>query len=105
MQHILLTEARSGPNNEPQARETVFGWAIIGQFIPSSDKAIISVHQSTVEESIDALLSKFWDVEENLSHVSLLTNEEEAVQSHFAANHVYVDPPGHYQVSSLTAQP
>ena len=38
-------------------------------------------------------------MEENLSHVSLLTTEEEIVQKHFGANHVYVDTPGHYQVS------
>ena len=98
MQHILLTEARSGLNDEPQARETVFGWAILGQFTPNSEKPLISAHQSNVEES-DALLSRFWDAEENLTRVSLLTNEEEAVQAHFAANHVYVDPPGHYQVA------
>ena len=82
MQHVLLTEARSGPNNEPQARDTIFGWAIFSQFMTNGANASIRANQSTIVEAIDTLLSRFWDVEKNLSYVSLLTPEEESVQKH-----------------------
>ena len=99
MPHIILPGSIAGPKNTPTAWNTVFGWAILGQFTPHGQQQTINLTQSAVVESTDALLARFWEVEESVPNLAILTPEEESVQEHFATTHMYVDPPGHYLVT------
>ena len=90
MPHLMLQDSRSGPKNTLTAWNTVFGWAILGQFTPHGQQQAINVNHSAVVESTDSILSHFWEVEEALPTLTAFTPEEEAVQEHFAISHVYV---------------
>ena len=77
------------------AVKTVFGWAILGKYLPESIKQ--TVHVVTQPDSVhsDELLAQ---VEEPPSNQPILTLEDEAVQQHYASTHEYQST-GHYKVS------
>ena len=93
---IMLQEQLTGPENTPMAVRTVFGWAIIGEYLPRSSLQSINALNSNPEDDI---LTRFWRVEEPPSNESIFTPDEEKVQHHYADTHVYVPDPGYYQVS------
>ena len=95
---IMLHEHVTGPKDAPMAVKTVFGWAILGKYLPESIKQ--TVHVVTQPDSVhsDELLARFCQVEEPPSNQPVLTLEDEAVQQHYASTHEYQSP-GHYKVS------
>ena len=98
---IMLQEQLTGPENTPMAVRTVFGWAIIGEYLPRSFQQSINALNSVEPNPEDDILTRFWRVEEPQSNESIFTPDEEKVQHHYADTHVYVyvPDPGYYQVS------
>ena len=97
--YVMEDEHVSGPKDAPIAIKTVFGWAILGKYLPTSKEQSTNVLIQSNNLNPDDLLARFWQVEEPPSNQSLLTPEEESVQKHFQETHHYVSSPGHYQVS------
>ena len=81
------------------ALNTVFGWAILGRYLPQCTQQTVNVISPAGANPSDDLLTRFWEIEEPPNEQPTFTPEEEAVQKHFDLTHSYVDPPGHYQVS------
>ena len=95
---IMLHNRVAGPKDAPMAIDTIFGWAILGKYLPQGIDQSVNVISPTGENPSDALLARFWEIEE-VANDTILTPEEEAVQKHFDNTHVYINPPGYYQVS------
>ncbi len=96
---IMLQDRISGPKNAPVALNTLFGWAILGPYLPQCTQQTVNVISPAVANSSDDLLTRFWETEEPPNECPTFTPDEEVVQKHFTLTHSYVDPPGHYQVS------
>ena len=93
---ILLHNRVAGPKDAPMALDTIFGWAILGKYLPQSINQSVNVISPTGADPSEALLTRFWEIEEVATAHTCLTP---AVQKHFDDTHVYVSPPGYYQVS------
>ena len=82
----LLHGRRIGPPGSPVAFETAFGWVLAGPTSnPSSDSVVTSHH--TLVTTSDDLLRRFWEVEEDTKHETILSPEEKFVVQHFEENH------------------
>ena len=81
------------------ALDTIFGWAILGKYLPQGGNQSINVISSVGADPFDALLTRFWDIEGLSTDNLVLTPEEESVQKYFHDTHIHVNPPGYYQVS------
>ena len=89
-----------GKPTEPKAFNTVFGWAIAGQYQGSLVQAPTSLHVvCEAGEDLDSLLKRFWESEETSSKaVSLFTLEEQVAVDTFQQT-VKRTREGRYQVS------
>ena len=87
MSDVVLHEVVSGPKNSPMAWKTVFGWAVLGKYIPHGQQQSINIVSPAIVESTDSILARFWETEETSSAPTALTPEEDEVQSHFANSH------------------
>ena len=96
---IMLQEHLVGPKNAPMAVKTVFGWAILGKYLPHNSQQSINAITPVEVSPIDDLLTRFCEIEEPPNDTPILTPDEESVQQHFASSHIYVSQPGYYQVS------
>lgn len=96
---IMLEGQIAGPKNAPMAIETVFGWAILGKYLPQGVTQTVNIISPTEVNPTDSILTRFWEVEEPPDSTSMFTPDEELVQQHYAESHVYKPDPGHYQVS------
>ena len=81
MPNVVLHEAVSGPKNSPMVLKTVFGWAVLGKYIPHGQQQSINIVSPAIVESTDSILARFWETEATSSAPTALTPEEEAVQS------------------------
>ena len=102
LHRILLPDVRVGTTDHtPVAWKTVFGWAIRGPFIPNQQthQAATHVATPTVVDSINQLLTRFWEAEEPPSQEMLFTPEEEQAQNHYNQTHKYLHNVSRYQVS------
>ena len=92
-----------GPEGTPIAVKTVFGWALRGEYSTndsqSTGQAAVHTTITTLVESTDQALTKFWEGEEPSQLASTLTPEESRVQQHYAQTHVFVPSAGKYMVS------
>ena len=96
---IMLHVHVSGPKDTLMAMNTIFGWAVLGKYSPKGSNQSINTISPAGADPLEPLLTHFWEVEETSSESPALTPDEEAVQKHFEATHLYIDPPDHYQVS------
>jgi len=99
---LLKPDIRVGPEGTPIAWKTVFGWAIRGPFTPNVQetvRAATHVNIPTVINSTDQVLAKFWETEEPPAMNMALTPEEDQVQKHYDATHVYLPESRRYEVS------
>ena len=82
---VLLNGLHTGKPTEPKAFNTVFGWAIAGQYQGSPVQAPTSLHVvCEAGEDLDSLLKRFWESEETSSKaVSLFTLEEQVAVDTF----------------------
>lgn len=100
-QDIVKPETKKGSAQEPMARNTIFGWAIIGRYTPdhlSSPSPAFPVCNVSVNETMDSLLLKFWETEEVSNRIANFTSDEKVVMQHFTDNHVYLST-GRYKVA------
>ena len=94
--HVVLPQCVTGPRDQPDARLTVFGWALMGpythNFQQNSKTAITCVAAAEAEDSIplDQLLRKFWEVEETTVYKTALTPTEKKVEEHYLQTHQYL---------------
>ena len=94
--HLLLPQCVTGPKDQPDARLTVFGWALMGpythNFQQNSKTAITCVAAAEAEDSmpLDQLLRKFWEVEETTVFKTELTPTEKKVEEHYSQTHQYL---------------
>ena len=98
---IMLPESKPGEGKIPSAWNTIFGRAIFGQYIPKGTPSLTtksSVNHTTMMENTDALLSRFWEIEEPSITRTALTPEELEVQSHFSKTHNFLSS-GRYCVT------
>ena len=101
---LILLDKRRGKVHESEARDTVLGWAICGQYSPDPPKTvstIATINTMAITQTTDAILSKFWEREETpfLSHV--LTPEENTVVKHFDSHHVFIQSTDRCRVTSI----
>ena len=59
IQEIMLQDCISGPKNAPVALNTVFGWAILGSYLPQCTQQTVNVISPAVANSSDDLLTRF----------------------------------------------
>ena len=93
MEQVLLMEAKRGPPNTASAYNTIFGWAIFGQYGQENGDGSINVSQNTPmhdEDPGNKILQRFWEIEEPANHVEAFTPEESEAQNHYDINHKYV---------------
>ena len=90
MPDVVLNETVSGPKNSPMAWKTVFGWAVLGKYIPHGQQQSINIVSPAIVESTDSILALFWK-QATSSAPTAFTPEEEALQSYIANSHKYVD--------------
>ena len=101
LQDVLTHETWQGPPKQPIAVNTVFGWAILGRYVPDQDPihtTSATVCNLAVNRSTDSLLQKFWETEEVSTNSHCLTQDEKVVVEHFTKSHTYL-PSGRYQVT------
>ena len=91
----LLRGRRAGPPGCPVALETVFGWALAGSIDLHPPTDLVSFHASLLTG--DDLLRSFWEVEETIPDMPVLTAEEREVLNHFKTQH-YRKPDGRFVV-------
>ena len=101
--HLLIPEVVSGPDDQPGAQLTVFGWAIQGNYNPGShtgfSTAIVHATSSTeIELTTDELLAKFFEIEEPSIYVTAFTPSEQKVENHYKETHQYVKEQKRYMV-------
>ena len=95
---LLQEKKRQGPPNTPMAYLTVFGWAIMGPYIP--DKATNTqlqvaataadyINEDTVNLPPDEILARLLVMEEPEEKERVLTQEEKMVEDHFEKTHSY----------------
>ena len=82
------------PKDAPMALDKIFGWAILGKYLPQGGNQSVNVISPVGADPSGALLTRFVSTD-NL----VLTPEEESVHKHFRDTHIHVNPPGYYQVS------
>lgn len=81
---VLLNGRRVVDDNSPVGWESIFGWVVSGRHVP--EERNISSFQISVDNT-DAILRRFWEVEE-LPSVKELSKEEEQCQQHFKETHI-----------------
>ena len=93
-----VSETRKGSSDQPVARETIFGWAVIVRYKPNhSPSALPSAPvllNLALSPSTDAILQRFWDAP---GQPTCLTQEEQVVVEHFNKTHVF--SAGRYKVN------
>ena len=82
----LLHGRRTGSPGTPAAFETVFGWVLAGSTAHCTPGSIVASHHTFVTTD-DDLLRRFWEIEENTKHESILSPEETSVVQHFERSH------------------
>ena len=83
------------------ATSTVFGWAILGHYKLESElfsSQPVHVYKVAAQLNHNALLKRFWEIQESLMSFQCLSPEEQEVIAHFKANHVLL-PAGRYEVT------
>ena len=96
---ILMQNQITGPVGTPIAVQTIFGWAILGKYLPQQHTQTINLITPKEPGPVNDLLTRFWRVEEPPESTPMYTPTEELVQEHYLKTHIYVADPGHYQVS------
>ena len=67
---VLLNGLHTGKPTEPKAFNTVFGWAVAGQYQGSPVQAPTSLHVvCEAGKDLDSLLKRFWESEETSYYV------------------------------------
>ena len=87
---IMLPGHVPGPKHAPMALNTIFGWAVMGIYSPQSTKHVVHTIVPNQSDQYDALLARFWEVEEVPQEQPSLTPEEESVQKHYSDTHKYI---------------
>ncbi|XP_055685378.1 uncharacterized protein LOC129791308 [Lutzomyia longipalpis] len=90
----LLTNVISLGPGMPHLRETVFGYAIVGEqhSVPANRGAVCLATTSTLDDALE----KFWKLED-LPDDAPITNEQQAAEDHFVATHTRT-PEGRFVV-------
>ena len=102
--HLLLPQCITGPKDQPDARLTVFGWALMGpythNFQQNSKTAITCVAAAEAEDSVplNSLLRRFWEVEEIIVFKTEFTPTEKKVEEHYSQTHQYLAEEKRYLV-------
>lgn len=93
---LLLEGVRKGSASEPVAQNTTLGWILSGPAAPDPNDAstVVSVHQTSVLESLDTNLRRFWEVEE-IPQSLHMTPAEQHCENHFLSSHSRASD-GHY---------
>ena len=105
-QQIILGEKRCTDDKRLYARDTIFGWAITGEWDVSSRNAMVNVclRSSAIDQQTHQLVESFWKIEDvpfpNL-HLSL---EDSQAVDHFKDTHLR-DNDGRYIVRLPRHQP
>ncbi|XP_076660035.1 uncharacterized protein LOC143363312 [Halictus rubicundus] len=92
---IIQHGLRKGQTAQPIAQNTIFGWVISGPLHNSLDRGffrrsepvsnttqLVSTHHCVHDNSLDADLRRFWEIEE-IPHASLLTPAEKQCEQYF----------------------
>ena len=100
---LFLPEKVVGPENQPDAWHTVFGWTIMGTYTPHSHSkqqpATTNVTSSAIiSPTTDQILSRFFTVEEPSVYAPAFTPTEQKVEGHFKATHQYLKQEKRYLV-------
>ena len=98
LQDVLAHKTRQGPPKQTIAVNTVFGWVILGRYVPDQDPISDTVCNLAVNPSTDSLLQKLWEMEEVSTNSHCHTQDEKVVVEHFTKSHTYL-PSGRYQVT------
>ncbi|XP_076397896.1 uncharacterized protein LOC105664063 [Megachile rotundata] len=93
---LFLNGVRKGAINQPSAQNTALGWIISGPVTPSSISSHVHLHDTTIEQTLDADLRRSWQIEE-LPEQAILSPEEQLCESHFQTTHSRT-PEGRYMV-------
>ena len=92
MDRVLLMESRTGTSGTASAYNTIFGWAVFGQYGQAEGKPNVCVSTQQIEPELehgDQLLQKFWKQEEIDLSRPTFSPEELLTQEHYANNFTY----------------
>ena len=105
---LPYVQKHQSPVDSIMSVETVFGHALMGTY---PDKGPLKPRQGTIhivtdeavptptaDETLNATLSRFWELEEPPQAVPAFTPEELRVQKEYALKHVFLPSAGKYQV-------
>ena len=102
LDEIVLPQSQLGPPGTSSAWNTIFGWGIRGVFTPEdsegSSRAGVHMVQVKEEPEEDALLRKFWEVEELPFLPAHLSLTDERVEKHYQDTTLYIADQSRYQV-------
>jgi len=94
---ILEPGLRRGNELEPLAQETRLGWILSGPVGVTTSHAITAFHHCTADESLAALVRRFWEQEELCASPSALSREDQEAEDFFVRTHTR-EPDGRYMV-------
>jgi len=94
---ILEPGLRRGNELEPVAQETRLGWILSGPVGVTTSHAIIALHHCSADESLAALVRRFWEQEELCAPPSTLSREDQEAEDFFVRTHTR-EPDGRYMV-------
>ena len=85
---LFLPGRISGPEDQPDAWHTVFGWTMMGSYTPDSHTGSLPaithlVSSPEATQSTDQLLAKFWELEEPSIYDKAFIPSEVKVEEHY----------------------
>ncbi|XP_017875054.1 uncharacterized protein LOC108621956 [Ceratina calcarata] len=95
---LLQDSSRHGPRGTPIAKQTPFGWVLMGPVPDDSSQNSMTVRSlhCRSEETTNSILQRFWELEE-LNYPPPLSEEDERTEQHFKDTHDRL-PSGRYRV-------
>lgn len=83
---IILSGLRKGSNNSPIAQHTELGWVVSGATKQNHNYSPKQSYHIKLEENVDVLLKRFWEIEE-LNEKTSYTKEESLCEDIFEKTH------------------
>ena len=104
LRNVYLPGESKGPPGTPTAWHTVFGWVLRGCYTPDKNETkkkttVLTTTTAESNQTTDALIVRFWEVEDGPKNANALTPEEEKVQEHYLQTHSYDPQAEKYTVS------
>ena len=105
MDQVMKPEKITGPKDFPSAWNSELGWGVLGRCVFSNSGSTSSAAVNTVsanetdQAQLQKTLEKFWVIENPPRGSIIMSPQDQAVEKHYAASHVFCPTAGRYTVT------